>query len=64
MEALKLFISYAHEDEPYRAALESICSSSSCKASSSTGRLEDHAGSGWEGEINANLEEARVIVCW
>jgi hypothetical protein len=63
MEALKLFISYAHEDEPYRAALEKYLFV--LKLQGVIEHWDDRKitpGSGWEGEINANLEEARVIV--
>jgi hypothetical protein len=63
MEALKLFISYAHEDEPYRAALEKYLFV--LKLQGVVEHWDDRKitpGSGWEGEINANLEEARVIV--
>jgi hypothetical protein len=63
MEALKLFISYAHEDEPHRAALEKYLIV--LKLQGVIEHWDDRKitpGSSWEGEINAKLEEARVIV--
>jgi hypothetical protein len=63
MEALKLFISYAHEDEPHRASLEKYLIV--LKLQGVIEHWDDRKitpGSSWESEINANLEEARVIV--
>jgi TIR domain len=63
MEALKLFISYAHEDESYRASLEKYLIV--MKLQGIIEHWDDRKivpGDKWEDEINAKLEEARMIV--
>lgn len=63
MTALKLFISYAHEDETYRAALEKYLIV--LKLQGVIEHWDDRKitpGDKWEGEINTNLEAAQVIV--
>ena len=61
--ALKLFTSYAHEDETYRAALEKYLIV--LKLQGVIEHWDDRkliAGDKWDQDINANLEAAHVIV--
>ncbi len=63
MEALKIFISYAHEDEPYRQALEKYLIV--LKLQGLIEHWDDRMivpGDRWDDEINANLEGCHVIV--
>lgn len=61
--ALKLFTSYAHEDEPFRAALEKYLIV--LKLQGVIEHWDDRkliAGDKWDEEINENLEKAQIIV--
>lgn len=63
MNALKIFISYAHEDEAHRRALEQYLIV--LKLQGVIEHWDDRqiaAGEHWEGEINENLEAARLII--
>ncbi len=60
---LKLFVSYAHDDEPYRKALEKYLIV--LKLQGFIEHWDDRilvAGDKWDQEINENLEKAHIIV--
>ncbi len=63
MDALKIFISYAHEDEPYRLELEKYLIV--LKLQGIIEHWDDRKivpGDKWEDEINTNLESCHLIV--
>src|ERR1043166_9679769 len=60
---MKLFYSYAHEDEPYRTELEKHLSN--LRRLGVIAEWHDRkitAGSEWAGEIDKNLEDANIIL--